>query len=130
MLQRCRQHLLRAVRLEDFYTADLGSVQPVSGFTKSQVAAARRRASVVGITASSNTETAVQPVQQDSQAPKPGHYKCNSFAIKLASNPVTSLAGLQDAVAAVLDAPVSVTLCHTLCVTCAGLCIHIMATKL
>ena len=114
MLERCSQYLLRSFSFDEPYTADLGSVQPVSGFTKSQIAAALNRGRVVGSTAAITTETAVQPVQHDTKAPKPGHYKCNSFAIKLASNPITSLAGLQDAVAAVLDTPVSIVLYHAL----------------
>lgn len=66
-----------------------------------------KAATTPGSTAASNADTALQPVQPVSKTPKPGQYTCNSFAIKLSSNPISSLNALQDAVAAVIDTPVS-----------------------
>ena len=87
--------------------ADLGNIEPVSGFTKAQVAAAILPVPANGSKPSPNTDTAVQPVQHSVKPPKPGQYMCNSFAVKLASNPISTLTGLHEAMTAVLDNPVS-----------------------
>lgn len=102
------QQLLRANIQRRFCFAGLASVEPVGGFTKQQIAAAATTAVPNSNTPVTSLETAVQTVQQNSKTPKPGQYACNSFAIKLSSNPISSLSGLQDAVTSVLDLPVSI----------------------
>lgn len=53
-------------------------------------------------------EAPLQPLQQVQQS-APVEYEKNSLAIKLSNNPLSSLAGLQEAVGTVLDEPVSLT---------------------
>ena len=54
------------------------------------------------------SEASPQPLQQVQQS-APVEYEKNSLAIKLSNNPLSSLAGLQEAVGTVLDEPVSLT---------------------
>ena len=65
-------------------------------------------------TANAEADIPAQPMQQVQAAilPKPVHYERNSVAIKMANNPLTSLVGLQEAAAAVLDEPVSAVTPH------------------
>ena len=86
--------------------AALGSVEAISGHPKSQVTPELAAASSLSKSAA-GSEAALQSVQQGPKAPKPGLYDHNSFAVKLSSNPITSLTGLPEGIAAVLDSPVS-----------------------
>ena len=97
--------------------ADLSEIKPVGGFVKGQSSSAvqpnKPGTPVVSgsrpATANAESEAHQQPVQQLTPSPpKPVQYERNSLAIKLANNPLTSLKGLPEAAAAVLDEPVSI----------------------
>ncbi len=92
--------------------ADLSELNPVNGFIKGHAALPQLNkpstavAPVIKPTA--NAEASAKPMQplQTAAALTPLQFELNSQAIKLANNPLTSLAGLQEAAAAVLDEPV------------------------
>lgn len=92
--------------------ADLTELKPVGGFIKGAAAPAQPskpptpQAPVTQPNATA--EAAAQPMQQSHAAVAltPSQYERNSLAIKLANNPLTSLADLPEAAAAVLDEPV------------------------
>ena len=97
--------------------ADLSEINPVGGFVKGQPSSAVQPTKpgtplMPGsrpATANAESDAHQQPVQPlASSPPKTVQYERNSLAIKLANNPLTSLKGLPEAAAAVLDDPVSV----------------------
>ena len=95
--------------------ADLKELRPVSGFVKEQAAPvvqpqkpAASLALVNKTAVNTDSEGSPQPLQQVQQS-APAEYEMNSLAIKLSNNPLSSLAGLQEAVGTVLDKPVRLT---------------------
>ena len=113
---RCR-YQLPVCSVLSVRVADLSEIKPVGGFVKGQPLSAVQPSKpgtplVPGsrpATANAEPEAHQQPVQPlATSPPKPVQYERNSLAIKLANNPLTSLKGLPEAAAAVLDAPVSV----------------------
>ncbi|KAL0031884.1 hypothetical protein WJX79_003250 [Trebouxia sp. C0005] len=101
----------------DYCFMDIGSLKnlselkPVNGFVKGCAAPPQlnkpstANAPVTKPTA--NAEASAKPMQQlqTAAAVTPLQFELNSRAIKLANNPLKSLAGLQEAAAAVLDEP-------------------------
>ncbi|KAL3149390.1 hypothetical protein ABBQ32_002190 [Trebouxia sp. C0010 RCD-2024] len=92
---------------------NLQEVKPMSGFVKGQPApvvqpnkSATPPALVSNAAISTTCEGPSQPMQQVQQS-TPVEYERNSLAIKLSNNPLASLTELQEAVASVLDEPVS-----------------------
>ena len=113
MTETCKNTSLSTeLKLHSAY-ADLKEVKPVSGCVKGQAAPVMQppKASVPLTWANKsavNTESEgpPQPLQQVQQSASV-QYDKNSLAIKLANNPLSSLAGLLEAVGTVLDEPVS-----------------------
>ena len=94
------------------FCADLSELKPVNGFIKGQAFSSQLNkpstANAPVIKPTANAETSAKPMQQlqTAAAVRPLQFELNSQAIKLANNPLTNLAGLQEAAAAVLDEPV------------------------
>ena len=95
--------------------ADLKELRPVSGVVRGQAAPVVQPSKpsaplVLPNKSAVNTESEgpPQPLQQVQQS-APVEYEKNSLAIKLSNNPLSSLAGLQEAAETVLDEPVSLT---------------------
>ena len=92
--------------------ADLSELKPVNGFIKGHAAPPQLNkpsaANNPVTKPTANAEASAKPMQQlqTAAAVTPLQFELNSQAIKLANNPLTSLAGLQEAAAAVLDEPV------------------------
>ena len=92
--------------------ADLSELKPVNGFIKGHAAPPQlSKPSTANDPVSkptANAEASAKPMQQlqTAAAVTRLQFELNSQAIKLANNPLTSLAGLQEAAAAVLDEPV------------------------
>ena len=102
------------LKLHNTY-ADLKELKPVSGFAKGQAAPVVQSPKALAPLTLANksavnteSESPQQPLQQVQQSAAV-EYEKNSLAIKLANNPLSSLAGLHEAVGTVLDEPVSST---------------------